>query len=148
MARLSHEEKEKRLSTSEALYFNHSNIETIGDIIHQLFFINNLGTYYKKKDGSLYKQQTGNLRSIDDTYILAKSYLKDVTYEKVYDAIQALYGYNYSYCVKKNKRGKLKILIPSYCHQVKRRVHSINYGYYTNKEQINNILNELNLNFK
>ena len=149
--RLSYVEKQKLLDSHPKLYFKEGiKIESLGDIIYELFLSGySTETYKYNNEGILRKQGTGPARSVEDCYRLCKAYLfGDYTYAFIKKAVAALYEYNNNgnhiyhkvtipYSVKLNQ---------SYCCTVKRLVHSrANYGRVT-KEDVNKALDSLNLN--
>lgn len=147
MPRLTLEETERRLSSSRPLFFSSDiEINSLGDVIYNLFFTKKqTETFLKDKDNELYPQSTGYYRTREDTYLLAKSYIKDITFRKVNDAIDSMY---YLFPIKGNKiysPYRDCFLVPSWCCTINRRVHTLGNKTFS-KEILNNHLNELNLN--
>lgn len=137
--RLSHEEKQRRLDLPivKSLYFSENiEIKTLGDVIYQLFFNDSTrDTFVKNEDGILVRQFTGSARSIEDTYLLTKNYIPNITYKQVYDAIESLYI---------SGKGN-STLSRWFCTTVKRRVH--NCWRRITKEDLNKYLSNKNLNY-
>lgn len=118
-------------------------IESLGDVIHQLFFTGDTKcTFSKNIHREKYKQRTGILRSMEDTYILASYYLPGIAVEQVVAAINNF----------KVRDFTTTGLIRTYCSTVRRYVHRPcpglnNKGMYT-KYQVNEILDRGALNYK
>ena len=148
MSRLTLEETERRLLLSSKPLFFSSDIEinSLGDVIYNLFFTKRqTETFFKDNLNGLYRQFTGYYRTREDTYLLAKSYIKDISFRKVSDAIDSMY---YLFPIKGNKIYSIHrncFLVPSWCSTVNRRVHVVGNKTFS-KEILNNHLNELNLN--
>lgn len=136
MAKLTPEEKQARLDLKPTLKFltNHE-VKTLGDIIFKLFFV--LGTQLMIIK-SQKPQYSGQSRSIDDCYILAKHYFHNITYKQVSDAVEFFYE------EKEDNKGHR--LSHWWCYTVNRRVHR-SFGYPT-KERINELLDLRKLNYR
>lgn len=131
--RLTFEEKQSRLDNLYRLKFQAGiEITSLGDVLFYLFLNKNPycteRLYKNNKDFA--KQLTGSARSIEDTYIIAKEYLPNITYETVYKAVESMYTSHY-------------YLSHWFCYTVNRRVHGQGYG---DKKGINQYLNKLQLN--
>lgn len=99
-------------------------VKDLGEILYRMF---------QTKDATVANKRlqcdSGRLRSIQDAYIVAKSYLPDLTYEQLYKAVTSLYG---------------KLIKPSYCTTVNKRVHSP-YNAGSTKQNYSKALGKLNI---
>lgn len=83
---------------------------TLASVIWRMVFLQE-PTYYTAKDGSQTHQCAGTrARSVEDMYSTAKSYVKDMTREKVEKAIDKLCAAN--------------LVSQHFCDTVQRRVHT------------------------
>jgi len=138
------EEKQEKLDKSrksELVFAKDVVISSLGDILYYLFYEQKYPTYWFRND-KYYLQHTGGARSIEDFYLLAKSYFPNITYVHAYKAVVFNYHENVI-----DHTYKYPFLGHSWCHTVKRRVHSI-YGSYNSetKELINRRLSNNALN--
>jgi len=105
-------------------------INSLGDVLQELFYNQRCGyTYHISKSGKYIPQHTGNMRSIEDCYLIAKYYIKDISYKNVKEAVQSLYK---------------DYLCNSWCNTVNKRVHST--YRQLDRITINNILDNYKLN--
>jgi len=114
------EEKQEKLNNlrkSELVFHPNLEIKDLADVVFNLLFLRR-PTYWKR-NGKLYKQTTGILRSIEDCYLLAKHYFPNISYERVHFAVKANYH-------QKENDPIFPYLGDSYCYTVKRIVHSVN----------------------
>ena len=137
-----YKEIQNRLDTKKMplVFAKHIIINTLGDVIYNLFLCGrNRNTYHKYSKGALRQQRTGNARSVEDCYLIAKEYLPGITLEKVHNAMKSLYDIG---------RSSLSLHV-NYCNNVKRYVHSKNYyELCEDSVDINNHLNKLDLNYE
>lgn len=114
------EEKQEELNNlrkSELVFHPDIEIKDLADVVFNLLFLRR-ETFWKR-NGKLYKQTTGILRSIEDCYLLAKYYFPNISYERVHFAVKANYH-------QKVNDPIFPYLGNSWCYTVKRMVHFVN----------------------
>lgn len=154
MSAKSADEKHEMFSKKRSLSFAEDvEINTLGDIIFYLFFngstVGKTFSVYKRVSNK--PQKTGQARSIEDCFLLAKHYFPEITYKQVQDAVTLFYD-----VTKNTKLNSMyrtfdyKLLGASWCCTVNRTVHSSilgNRGLVT-IDDINKNLDSKNLNYE
>lgn len=140
------DKKQQRLDNSrkyKLVFDKDVKITCLADIIYYLMFVN-IETFWKKSDGKLIKQITGNCRSIEDCYLISKNYIPNITLSDVINAVEA----NYSKYVEDSSE-KLMCLHYHWCHDIRKKVH-YKMGIVTDNTLniIKKKLNDKNLNLK
>lgn len=132
-------------------------IKTLGDVIFKLFFngITIGHTYIPSENWEV--QKTGKKRTIEDCFLIAKTYFPEISYTQVQNAVESFY--NIKAKVKpqainplscSNLEMNISILTRGFCGDVQRNVHynySANFGAKQSIEYINDLLNNSNLNY-
>lgn len=112
-------------------------IKSLSDIIYALWFnnTNRQTERYHKGFKEFRKQFTGELRSIEDFYLIVKYYFENsITYEQCYNAIVLMYNEGY--------------MDHNFCPTVRRRVNWCSKFPRPSSYTINKILTTKKLDFK
>lgn len=133
------EKKQQKLDNSEIQikFYNNIKITSLSDIIHKLWFnsTNKCTQRYHKRHKKFIQQITGDLRSIDDFYLITKYYFGNlITYEQCYNSILLMYDLGY--------------MDHHYCTTVRKRVNYCDIFPRPSSYEINKILNTKKLDFK
>lgn len=147
-------EKHEMFSKKRSLSFSSEiNIQRLGDVIFYLFFngstVGKTFSVYTRVSNK--PQRTGNSRSIEDCFLLAKHYFPEITYEQVYNAVVLFYTINKNAKLAHGFRAyDYSLLGANWCCTVKRIVHNSVLGGrgLITIEEINDHLNSKNLNYE
>lgn len=126
-------------------------IKTLGDVIFRLFFNGSTvgHTYVPAENWKV--QITGTKRTIEDCFLIAKTYFPEISYTLVNDAVVSLYDVKAEVQAGYSRLPTpVSILTRGYCGDVQRNVHSAyaaKFGKTQSIEYINELLNNKNLNY-
>jgi hypothetical protein len=126
-------------SYKRSLLFNMTPPKDLAELVHRMVF-RNIRVHYGNQDGSIGAQQpSGDARSAEDMYRVAKSYNPKIDYENFIKALESI-----TYCGKPKLNNT--ILHVDYCVTVKRLVHSPS-SLSTTIERIRQALGKNNIKF-
>lgn len=147
-------EKHEMFSKRRSLSFSGEiNIQRLGDVIFYLFFngstVGKTFSVYKRVSNK--PQKTGQSRSIEDCFLLAKHYFPEITYEQVQKAVVLFYDIKKNVKLAQGFRAfDYSLLGASWCCTVNRTVHNSVLGGrgLITIEEVNNHLDSKNLNYE